>query len=519
MSLLLGIPIPFSSLGMVIPDLFLTVGEENKETKKPQKKPSIANQNFPNGLTTDFLDILFANMEQLYNYLKTLLRHNSNFSPSVVDSLTRRYQSARRKFQDLKATSGSSSSSSSSSDSNSAQQQADMISTAEEMMAFIRAVRSACIGKWAKFDDFYIYFGIILLFAHLVSVCLLLFGNGRGLLKREWLRSFRHKSFFKSFITRFASSEGFDWIAFLCLVLVVLHAFSLFSNSFIVFEQHVVSFLSQTLILVLALKKVRQFLSAQTNSADMHHGRTPFSHKRIAELFSKALPPYIGVMICIRLSSIFHSCRDQQDECAIPEFLKPLRQCEFTTLLQGAFRCGSLGMSLYLFVFILGYTKRVFTNYLSNHEKKYSQMFLSCYSYVFTHLLAYGVVLILMFEFVKPVSMAIIWLFYVVSIAGVIIIIWNPFLFSSSYLKEIESARFQSEASPTHDSTTAIDDMVHFLSPVFWLFLLALIPIVLVTVIPNDSYIFVFGLMLLQLALTITILQESPEGMHRRIGE
>ena len=113
-SLLLGIPIPFSSLGMVIPDLFLTVGEENKETKKPQKKPSIANQNFPNGLTTDFLDILFANMEQLYNYLKTLLRHNSNFSPSVVDSLTRRYQSARRKFQDLKATSGSSSSSSSS---------------------------------------------------------------------------------------------------------------------------------------------------------------------------------------------------------------------------------------------------------------------------------------------------------------------------------------------------------------------------------------------------------------------
>ena len=160
--------------------------------------------------------------------------------------------------------------------------------------------------RWAQFDDVFIYTGLALIAAVPVSLASFLIAKslqcwrGRGVLQ-----------------ARLIGEAG--WVDVVSAMLVGCLWLAPVSNrvlvSFVVFEQDVVVFLLQTLLVCLVLVRARlacKQLPRRSGSSS------------VLPLLVKVSWRIVGAMVCVRLSRLFYFCRDQQDDCEQTNLILPL---------------------------------------------------------------------------------------------------------------------------------------------------------------------------------------------------
>ncbi len=405
--------------------------------------------------------------------MKTLIEYDGTFSSSALDLLLKDYHLVRKRYDNVIKTK--------------IINETEANSVISDMTEFIKGVRAVCTAKWAKFNDMYIYIGIVILILQLISVCSML------ILQRN---NQNPKASFSQLLTNLKGILLTDYTSGISLLLVTFHSFSLFSNSFVIFEQTVVTVSTQTLIILLAFNALRQQWSNNNNN------NTLFTKQHAIRI----LWPYFGIMVCTRLSSIFHSCRDQQDECIVIEFLQPFNKYNNLSLVNNIMKTLLLCLSVFFYRLVITHSERTFDKYLSCN-KKYADIFFNL-TFVFLREYIGGILVILFLDnLFKIVSVALAWMIYTTFVIGLAVLIWKPWLLAGKYIKEIDWRLIG-----------ANDIVIHCLSPVTWLLMMVLLPIVMIVVVPNDTYIVVFVLMILQLSLTVVILQETPRGTYRERG-
>ena len=367
-SLLLGTPIPFSNLGMIIPEVFLP-WQSPSATKHESASSSGDSDGYSGRVTLEFLNQLQANAEQIQMYLKTYIKHSEDFPSDVYTNLQNRLASAQRLHMNVRASRDST--------------QEELTLCAREYVEYMREVKSMCHNVWAKFDDFHINQGLILFSLTLLLTLLALselefsleslrkslrvslslglsvslmslvvsplpveFGVASIadvvlslsfypllfyvvihslLLTHHLWTCLRKHSFFNEIISIF-SRVSFNY-AFATFV-TVGYGLSLLSNSFILYEGDVSVFLAQSMLICFLVHKAQSIsewcapvMSLSSASDEKGDGckKPSFS----LWLLVKQLWLLLLAMVLVRLSKVFHACRDLQVGCLSTMFIQP----------------------------------------------------------------------------------------------------------------------------------------------------------------------------------------------------
>lgn len=356
-SLLLGMPIPFSNLGMVIPELFLLHMEEGQEDDSKQSLPS-SKMDFEGRVTVEFLKALRINSDQISSYLETYIEYSDDFPQNDYQSLKNDLHRARQLHGEI--SSGSENS------------QRELSNVATAYIKYMKAVKAMCQSVWAKFENRPILEGLALL---LVSVCVALaslsnlrkaafvltraarFGLAAGSLlaltaQLAWLPrqelspssllslalslsfysllmiSFsllwymRHDLVNKAHVVFFQSSYGnlvygLPFSHALATAIAALYSLSLLSNSFILYEADMVNFLLQTMVVGFALERLKG-----EHSSAKETGEGKSSRRALPSIW--IILQVVALMTCIRVTGAFHACRDLQVGCEPSSLVLPL---------------------------------------------------------------------------------------------------------------------------------------------------------------------------------------------------
>ena len=392
--MLIGMPIPYSNLGMVIPDVFLA--------PPPTKPPPSSNDpsGFEGHVTVDFLDILANNSEQIRTYLSAYEQYaGGDFPTSLLDALETQLARAHELHSSLRAR-------------HLHDDQAGLTATASAYVRYMELSRMMCQGVWAKFDDGTINRGMLVLFAALCfNIFVSLLGSGAGVqsvgslvavglvsvaivvlmlvgtdvellvslafysvifcvLLLAWstvcsrprlhLREFPIRlQKLASSVPLLSSSTGVHLVA---LAAALLHCVSLFSNSFILYEGDTLSFLLQSLLAMLTLHTFGTVASrdrmvtsrdcmvtsrdGMVTSRDGTETSTDCTETsrdgtlRSSKLLLEVLLPFLSLGTIVRVAKVFFSCRDLQVGCtdttlgsplsALPNPLAPSSVIRFT---------------------------------------------------------------------------------------------------------------------------------------------------------------------------------------------
>ena len=383
--MLIGMPIPYSNLGMVIPDVFLA--------PPPTKPPPSPNDQsgFEGHVTVDFLDILANNSEQIRTYLSAYEQYaGGDFPTSLLDALETQLARAHELHSSLRARYLH-------------DDQAGLTATASAYVRYMELSRMMCQGVWAKFDDGTINRGMLVLFAALCfNIFVSLLGSGAGvqsvgslvavglvsvaivvlmlvgtdvellvslafysvifcILLLAWstvcsrprlhLREFPIRlQKLASSIPLLSSSTGVHLVA---LAAALLHCVSLFSNSFILYEGDTLSFLLQSLLAMLTLhtfgtvasrdrmvtsrdrmvtsrdgtETSRDGTEASRDGVETSTDGTETSRDgtlRSSKLLLEVLLPFLSLGTIVRVAKVFFSCRDLQVGCTDTTLGSPL---------------------------------------------------------------------------------------------------------------------------------------------------------------------------------------------------
>ncbi len=314
-ALLLGLPIPFSNLGMLIPELLHPSHTEGYSHT----------DGYSGGVTHKLLTALRINAEQIHNYLNTYALYSEDFPQQVFKELGEKLVVVKS-LHDACSLEAS---------------QDELTAVANGYVIYMREVKEMCHQVWAKFDDKFIFNGLFFVILAVLSafvfltnkywlgtvvlctvfcalVCVMISSSLEDALLNlvycvcalnlivliRWMFNF--------FLVHFPPSLNklrslLDPLSVFALLLVVLHAFSLLSNSFVLYEGDMVLFFLQTLIFCLALKHLRLVAIEEKGGL-------------LSTLF-----PYVALSGCLRLSKLFYSCRDlqYQDGCQDTTFTQP----------------------------------------------------------------------------------------------------------------------------------------------------------------------------------------------------
>lgn len=343
-ALVLGLPVPFSNLGMLIPEVLLPFdGGENPDGSS---KPGDA---FSGRVTLDFLTALRANADQIHNYLITYAQYYQDFPRETFDKLEEDISRVVRDHQDVLGAAGEGSS------------QDKLTELAGEYFSYMREVKAMCQSIWAKFDVMPMVLGLGLLvltvlttplmllnvsessvslcnsipigvaagvvgtalsalFAGVESELLILVGNFALLSLSAiiflfvWnLRPVIYQSVSALRRDVFHILYRLNFQRILSVGVVLLHALSLLSNSFILYEADMLAFFVQSLICGFAVRMLRKELSGASKETS-------------GSALLKSVVPYLALMGCVRLSKLFYACRDLQiqDGCESTTFILPL---------------------------------------------------------------------------------------------------------------------------------------------------------------------------------------------------
>lgn len=352
-------PIPFSNLGMIIPEVFLPWQTQHES----EHDHLLSDEGYKGRVRTDFLAELQINAEQMQQYLKTYIKHSDDFPSNVYISLQQKFVRAQRMHTEVKALVDPS--------------QVELTATASGYIDYMREVKTMCHNVWAKFDDFYINQGVLLFTLTVIMTLLTLFDINSSIASLG--RNLKIACILGvpiSLLTLVISPLPLDIgvgsimdvilsLSFYPLILfIVIHSLliiyniyrflrgavvhklllfldqltftyifstavaigcslSLVSNSFILYEGDMTVFLIQSMLICFLLQKA-QSLAEQTTPSSLNNEndsklKSNFSLSSLLEVSW----PLLLVMVLVRLSKVFHACRDLQVGCESTSFIQP----------------------------------------------------------------------------------------------------------------------------------------------------------------------------------------------------
>ena len=433
-SLLLGMPIPFSNLGMIIPEVFLpqqpdlttqhtgdpTVtgptdstsglrGSSQGNSGSNDTSDGLRGSNdtsdglrgstdtsdglrgstdtsdglrgstdtsdglrgstdgFSGRVTLQFLGQLQANAEQMQTYLKTYIKLSDDFPSDVYINLQNKLSRALKLHAEIKTTPDPS--------------QEKLTRSAREYVEYMRAVKSMCHNVWAKFDNFHINQGVALFsmtvllallslydvefsvsvlcrslrIAFFVGVpislvCLvvsplplevgvgnvldvvlslsfsplLCFAVTHSLLLGHHVYTDIKERYTFAELSYLSNRLSFTYT--FATVVAVVCSVSLVSNSFIIYEGDMTVFFVQSILICFLIQRA-QSLSKRgapviPHSSDGNNKEIFLEEKSqfSLELILKGSWPLVLAMVVVRLSKVFHDCRDLQVTCESTSF-------------------------------------------------------------------------------------------------------------------------------------------------------------------------------------------------------
>lgn len=326
---ILGTAVPFSNLGTAILD--------------------ILPHNFHNNTNlNDFqyaLHSLWSNVVQTKNYIETYSSESSLFPEDKLEMIRNKYKAMHRQVQyinDFKA----------------------FETFARDAKSYLKTIREMCVEIWVQFDSDLMSKGLILTFSVILFSYLIVDGIPRDRMPNIFASAFLYNLavanvltalavaalFFFSVIEDFKSTilfstgmvsifmfallvfnnsdlisrnwrknlKNFKWLDYSSKIIFLLSICGLLSNSYIVEEGLVLSFLLITIIwlFVLSIKNSRsEFLDKKPKSGLKAHC-TP--------LWIVSVALGLVATVLVRFSSYFWSCRDEQHRsCDFVELRKP----------------------------------------------------------------------------------------------------------------------------------------------------------------------------------------------------
>jgi phosphatidylinositol glycan class O len=354
----LGIPIPFSSLGMIIPEVFLPYQGSDSDSKNDDES---LDDGFSGRVTMDLLVALQENALQIQKYLTTYAKHSDDFPSDTFQSLQgdlNRALELHKKLverEDIKLS------------------QKELTDTAAAYIGYMKAVKVMCQSIWAKFDDISITEGLILLLLSVILVPLMLvdvesststlrkalpYGAISGLGVTVVLALFSNfvqleltfsgvislvltlslhslaasivifilffsPAIFESLKDLFCRQRLLSFVnqlsvlQLLSIAITILYGVAMLSNSFVLYEADMVSFFLQSLLVCFAVRNLQIEFSSETNLV---------LDRATLNRVAKTVAPHVGAMVCVRLVKIFYACRDLQvqDGCLATTFIHAL---------------------------------------------------------------------------------------------------------------------------------------------------------------------------------------------------
>ncbi|XP_019852911.1 PREDICTED: GPI ethanolamine phosphate transferase 3-like isoform X2 [Amphimedon queenslandica] len=353
-SLLLGLPIPFSNLGMIIPELFIPVLEH---ISPYQSKMHLINS-------------LRTNSQQLHAFIKAQNRFSNDIPHHEVLKLQNEYSILEKMYTSISSTN----------------ELSDFKTIENQYINYMAKVREICLSVWTKFDTNKMNAGVIVLILHVILLLTILF--------------FMTKL---SFSLILAKVKLLDAVS---VITVAFHSVSLFSNSFVVYEGKMVTFLMQSFMAALIVTKFRE----EVLQLILNHRNLKWN-VFIIQLY-KNVEPCFKIMVCVHISRYSHVCRDQQDDCTVLEFFsKP----------DAPFSSGNYLIAISIYVLKL--IKSVFQPFVfEKHAQK---------------LIVYSLVVALCGIFSEILSVFMYWIY----VAGVIILIFSMVKLSVNQYRKNEAKK------------------------------------------------------------------------------
>lgn len=397
----------------------------------------------PRSRMISYLTALRTNCQQLNTFITAQSRLSNDLPIHKVSVLQEMYQNLEEKYNGIMN-----------------QEIDELTDVANLYMTYMRMVRDLCTSTWAQFDVHKMLAGILVLVLHVLLILVSITGMPTS------------KSLYSIVTMRM------NLIDVVSLVIGLLHAFALFSSSFVVNEGSMVTFFIQSFILFLLMVKVTENLSFTQCLS--------FSGI-ISQLYTTA-KPFIKIMICIRLTSFFHTCRDQQDHCLIPKLLQRSDVSLYSSDYHEVLLYIARFVVPYLtFVFVLFYcTFFIKTVFRQQYEQflltKYVHWLIKC-SYIFGF---FGIYL------PEMISVWLFWIYLVGTLFAVILAVFKPF---TSYC----SKRIDTNSNLT-------------LAPYSLLLLTLWIPICLIVKSTNEILFIPLSLSIIQFVLTVKVVYKMPQS-------
>ena len=344
-----GLPIPFSNLGTLIPEVLLPHSSNNNNThsNRPSNRPS---DGFSGQVTLEFLTGLRINAEQIHHYLSTYAQYSQDFPVGTFGVLGEAFERVSWEHEKLVAAAAGEVS------------QDDLTRVAMGYFAYMREVKTMCHSIWAKFDGLPMIQGLVLLALTVVATPIMLLDVGKASLALHsslrvrlviglvatavsalfagvdmspfglvililnfglffltatiFVFAWNFKAVVLESALRIALSHTLlsevNLQRLLSVVVVLLHAASMLSNSFVLYEADMLAFFIQSLVCGFALRAVRRELRSDDRVS--------------STALLKSVLPHVILMACVRSSKLFYACRDLQiqDGCEATAFILSL---------------------------------------------------------------------------------------------------------------------------------------------------------------------------------------------------
>ncbi|XP_069819413.1 GPI ethanolamine phosphate transferase 3 isoform X2 [Dendropsophus ebraccatus] len=335
LSLLLGIPIPYSNLGAIIDDLFGGPGDELSSLL------SKANA-------------YHLNAQQVARYLDSYSQAAGDLPPKKLRDLADLFSSLTAEYEFLVSQQEQ-------------QSEEDLEDMIHSFQNYLMQARSVCMESWARFHPLHMMMGCIILltscffcyiiaeagsaltlpYKHLLGYPLLVtavlgLAVWTSLVALDWVTIcaaaivVSQMSFYYNFQTKKCSqtrrqTRSLYLILSAPWVVLFFRCCSLFSDSYVVAEGNVAPFFLTSLLTVTVVKlhwdgKLILPTFTPLGSESLKPSLTPAYRKDGSRLMW--LLAALG--ICVRLSGLFHNCREETPDCQPSSFISPLSSVQDT---------------------------------------------------------------------------------------------------------------------------------------------------------------------------------------------
>lgn len=331
-SLMLGIPVPFSNLGTVIADLFdYDPSHSNGSLARMQQK----------------LSALHLNAKQVQRFVREYGKQSNDLPQLELNKLDDDFTLAESQLAEL-----FSMSSSSKNTSNEA-----LFALADRYVDYLGQVRGLCRSVWSKFDLVTMAIGGLIIvcaflfnillvcetksaqlsavtFVAISAICISGVANLLQLLHPSFIILFTFFTVAAFFITVFiliakyffagipSANYCFQFVEIFSVLLCCVHSVSMLSNSYVVYEDRTTLYLVHSLLAAMLVTQTSAIFCRHISTVDsVAKRRMP---KELPWTLLYVVLWVVALAACIRVSAVFRTCREEQVDCEVSWFAQPL---------------------------------------------------------------------------------------------------------------------------------------------------------------------------------------------------